>query len=82
MEVGSQGEDRGWLHEHSLKGATAPRLAQRRSGKGYGAAEEARDFFLLICFLVREERGFLAPLKGAPETGGSGGYQGRPQKWA
>ena len=23
-EVGSQGEDRGWLREHSLKGASAP----------------------------------------------------------
>ena len=44
--VGSQGEDRGWLHEQSLKGASAPRLARRESGKRSGAAEEARDFFL------------------------------------
>ena len=28
-EVRSQGEDWGWLHEHSLKGASAPRLAGR-----------------------------------------------------
>ena len=31
-EVGSQGEDWGWLREHSLKGASAPQLA-RESGK-------------------------------------------------
>ena len=31
--VGSQGEDWGWLCEHSLKGASAPRLAGRESGK-------------------------------------------------
>ena len=44
--VGYQGEDWGWLREHSLKGAGAPRLARRESGKRFGAAEEARDFFL------------------------------------
>ena len=59
--VGSQGEDWGWWHEHSLKGASAPQLAGRESGKRSGAAEEARDFFLPLCFLVREERGFRAP---------------------
>ena len=32
-EVGSQGEDWGWRREHSLKGASAPRLAGRESGK-------------------------------------------------
>ena len=32
-EVRSQGEDWGWLREHSLKGASAPRLAGRESGK-------------------------------------------------
>ena len=42
-EVGLQGEDWGWLREHSLKGATAPQLARRESGKRYGAVEEARD---------------------------------------
>ena len=31
--VGSQGEDWGWRREHSLKGASAPRLAGRESGK-------------------------------------------------
>ena len=33
MEVRSQGEDWGWLHEHSLKGASAPQLLGRESGK-------------------------------------------------
>ena len=56
-EVGSQGEDWGWLREHGLKGASAPQLAGRESGKKSGAAEETRDFFLPLCFLVREERG-------------------------
>ena len=37
-EVRSQGEDWGWLREHSLKGASAPRLAGRESGKKSGAA--------------------------------------------
>ena len=32
-EVRPQGEDWGWLREHSLKGATAPQLAGRESGK-------------------------------------------------
>ena len=36
--VGSQGEDWGWLHEHSLKGASAPQLAGRESGKKSGSA--------------------------------------------
>ena len=39
----SQGEDWGWLREHSLKGASAPRLAGRESRKMSGAAEETRD---------------------------------------
>ena len=80
--VGSQGEDWGWRREHSLKGASAPQLARRESGKKSGAAEEARDFFLPLCFLVREERELRAPLKGAPETGVSRGYQRGPQRWA
>ena len=37
-EVRSQGEDWGWLHEHSLKGASAPQLAGRESGKKSGTA--------------------------------------------
>ena len=77
--VGSQGEDWGWLHDHSLKGASAPRLPGRESGKKSGPAEEARDFFLPLCFLVRKERGLRAPLKGAPEMGASRGYQRGPQ---
>ena len=36
--VGSQGEDWGWLCEHSLKGASAPQLAWRESGKKSGTA--------------------------------------------
>ena len=63
--VRSQGEDWGWLREHSLKGASAPQLAGRESGKRSGAAEEARDFFLPLGFLVRKERRLTAPLKGA-----------------
>ena len=51
-EVRSQGEDWGWLHEHSLKGASAPQLARRESGKNFGPAEEAR----VHCFGVCEER--------------------------
>ena len=57
--VGSQGEDWGWRREHSLKGASAPQLARRESGKNSGAAEEARDH----CFGVHEERGFRTPPK-------------------
>ena len=34
----SQGEDWGWLREHSLKGASEPQLAGRESGKKCGAA--------------------------------------------
>ena len=33
LEVRSQGEDWGWRCEHSLKGASAPQLAGRESGK-------------------------------------------------
>ena len=55
----SQGEDWGWLREHSLKGASAPQLAGRESGKKSGPAEEARDH----CFGEHEERGFRAPPK-------------------
>ena len=71
----SQGEDWGWLHEHSLKRVTAPRLAGRDYGKRFGTAEEARDIFLTLCFLMCEEKGLRALLKGAPETGTSRGYQ-------
>ena len=75
-ELRSQGEDRGWLREHNLKGASAPQLAGRESGKKSGAAEETRD----RCFGVHEERGFRAPPKRAPETGASHGYQHRHQR--
>ena len=37
-EVRSQGEDWGWLCEHSLKRASAPQLAGRESGKKSGPA--------------------------------------------
>ena len=78
--VGSQGEDSGWRREHSLKGASAPQLAGKESGKRSGAAEQARDFFLPLCFPVCEERGFTAPPKRAPQMGTSRGYQRRPQR--
>ena len=81
-EVGSQGEDWGWLREHSLKGASAPQLAGSESGKRSGTAEESRDFFLPLCFLVHKERGLRALLKGAPETGASRGYQCGPRRQA
>ena len=45
------------------EGASAPQLAGRESGKRSGAAEQARDFFFPLCFLVHEERGLRAPLK-------------------
>ena len=37
-EVRSQGEDWGWLCEHSLKGASVPQLAGRESRKKSGPA--------------------------------------------
>ena len=37
-EVRPQGEDCGWLHEHSLKGVSAPQLAGRESRKKSGPA--------------------------------------------
>ena len=37
-EVRSQGEDSGWLQEHSLKGASAPHLVRRESGIKSGTA--------------------------------------------
>ena len=55
--------------------ARASVLAGRESGKKSAAAEEARDFFLPLCFAARKERGFRAPPKRAPETGASHGYQ-------
>ena len=38
LEFRPQGEDWGWLCEHSLKGASAPQLAGRESGKRSGPA--------------------------------------------
>ena len=38
LEVRSQGEDWGWLREHSLKGASAPQLMGRESEKRSGPA--------------------------------------------
>ena len=57
-------------------------MASRESRKKSGAAEETRDFFFPICFLVREERGFRAPLKRTPEKGTSRGDQLGPQRRA
>ena len=53
--------------------ARASVLARRESGKNSAAAEEARDFFLPLCFVARKERGFRAPPKRTPETGASRG---------
>ena len=65
-----------------VKQASASRLARRESQKRSGTAEEARNFFLPLCFLVREERGLRVPLKGAPEIGARRGYQRGPQRRA
>ena len=65
----------GWLGAE----ARASMLAGRESGKKSAAAEEARDFFLPLCFVVHKERGFRALPKRTPETGTSHGYQRRPQ---
>ena len=59
-----------------------PQLAGREYRKKSGTAEEARDFFLPLCFLVCKERGLTVRLKGAPEMGVSHGYQHGPQKRA
>ena len=64
------------------EGVSTPQLARRESGKKSTAAEEARDFFLPLCFVEREERGFRAPPKRAPETGVSCSYQRGPQRQA
>ena len=80
-DVGSQGEDCGWLREHSLKGASAPQLAGTESRKVWSCLRGKRLFWPL-CFLVHEERGLREPLKGAPETGVSRSYQRRPQRRA
>ena len=50
-------------------------LAGKESGKKSAAAEEARDFFLPLCFAARKERGVRALPKRTPETGASRGYQ-------
>ena len=62
--------------------ARASVLARRESRKKSAAAEEARDFFLPLCFAARKERGFRATPKRAPETGASRGYQRGPQRGA
>ena len=74
-EVRSQGEDWGWLREHSLKGVSAPQLAGRESREKSGTAKEAKEH----CFRGHEETGFRAPPKQAPEMGMSRGYQHGPR---
>ena len=64
------------------EGVSAPQVDGEESGKRSRVAEQARDFFLPICLMVHEERGFSTPPKRAPETGASCGYQRRPQRWA
>ena len=80
--VGSQGEDWGWRREHSLKGLAHHSYPGGSAGKKSGAAQEARDFFLPLCFLVHKEKGLRAPLKRAPDTGVSRSYQCGPQRRA
>ena len=46
--VGSQGEDWGWLREHSLKGASAPQLAGRESGKSLELPKRQQTFSCLV----------------------------------
>ena len=46
------------------------------------AAEEARDFFLPLCFMAHKKREFRAPPKRTPEMGMSRGYQRGPQRQA
>ena len=62
--------------------AWASVLAGRESGKKSAADEEARDFFLPLCFAARKERGFRVPPKRTPETGASRGYERGPQRRA
>ncbi|KAJ8797799.1 hypothetical protein J1605_017001 [Eschrichtius robustus] len=83
--VGSQGEDWGWRRrEHSLKGLVHHSWLGGRPGKSLQlpAAEEARDFFLPLCFAARKERGFRALPKRTPETDASRGDQRGPQRRA
>ena len=65
LEVRAQGEEWGWLSEHSQKGGNAPQLTRRESGKNSGTAYEAR----VHCFGVHKERRFRTPPKRAPEMG-------------
>ena len=61
--VGAQGEDWGWRREHSLKGLAHHSWLGGSPGKKSAAAEEARDFFLPLCFAARKETGFRVPPK-------------------
>ena len=81
-DVGSHGENWGWLREHSMKGVSVPQLGGRESGKKSGAAKETKDVFLPLCFLVHQEGGLTVPPKGAPETGTICSYHCRPQRRA
>ena len=81
-EIRCQGDDCCWLHEQNLKGASAPQLAGRESGKKSRAAKDARNFFLSLCFVGHEERVLRQLLKGAPEMGVSFGYQHGPERQA
>ena len=50
--IGSQGEDWGWRREHGLKGASAPQLVGRESGKGLDLLKRQETFsclFVLRC---------------------------------
>ena len=77
LEVRSQAEDWGWLHEHRLKGASVPQLARRESGKSLELPKR-QGTIVSGC----EERGFRALPKRAPETGMSCSYQPGHQRQA
>ena len=47
-EVGSQGEDWGWLREHRLKGASVSQLDRKESGKKSGTAKRQEPFSCLF----------------------------------
>ena len=78
LEVRSQGEDWGWLREHSLKGANAPQLSGRESGKILEVPKRKGDH----CFGVCKGREFRALPKWAPEKGVNHSYPPAHQRWA
>ena len=74
-EVRSQGEDWGWLCEHSLKGISVPQLAGRESGKKIWSCRRGKRQL----FQSAWEEGIQSTAKRAPEMGTSFSYQHRHQ---